>query len=80
VEKFESENNCKVVIDTFDSNETMYAKIRAGAAGYGLIVPSSYLVRLLTAQDLVLPLDHAEAAQSEEHRPCRAPPRSLTRR
>ena len=60
VEKFESEHNCKVVIDTFDSNETMYAKIRAGAAGYDVIVPSSYLVRLLTAQDLVMPLDHAK--------------------
>ena len=29
IQKFEDENNCKVVIDTFDSNETMYAKLRS---------------------------------------------------
>ena len=33
------ENNCKVVIDTFDSNEAMYAKLKAGATGYDLITP-----------------------------------------
>ena len=60
VERFEKEHDCKVVIDTFDSNESMYAKIRAGAAGYDVIVPSSYLVRLLDEQGLVLPLDHAK--------------------
>ncbi|NLF26115.1 MAG: spermidine/putrescine ABC transporter substrate-binding protein, partial [Deltaproteobacteria bacterium] len=29
VQRFEKENGCKVVIDTFDSNEAMYAKIKA---------------------------------------------------
>ena len=33
VTRFESQHNCKVVIDTFDSNESMYAKVRAGATG-----------------------------------------------
>lgn len=59
VTRFERENQCKVIIDTFDSNETMYAKIRAGATGYDIIVPSSYFVHLLASQSFVLPLDHA---------------------
>lgn len=41
VQQFEQENNCKIIIDTFDSNESMYAKIKAGATGYDIIVPSS---------------------------------------
>ncbi|HPT15844.1 MAG TPA: spermidine/putrescine ABC transporter substrate-binding protein, partial [Kiritimatiellia bacterium] len=34
VQQFERENNCKVVIDTYASNEEMYAKLKAGATGY----------------------------------------------
>ena len=30
VQRFEKEHGCRVVIDTFDSNEAMYAKIKAG--------------------------------------------------
>ena len=37
VERFEQENRCRIVIDTFDSNESMYAKIKAGASGYDVI-------------------------------------------
>lgn len=60
VTKFETANRCKVVIDTFDSNESMYAKVRAGAAGYDIIVPSSYMVTLMEQQGLLLPLDAAQ--------------------
>ena len=31
ITQFEREEQCTVVIDTFDSNEVMYAKLRAGA-------------------------------------------------
>ena len=31
VQRFEAENGCRVVIDTFASNEEMYAKLKAGA-------------------------------------------------
>jgi spermidine/putrescine transport system substrate-binding protein len=58
IEQFEKEQNCKVVIDTFDSNEAMYAKLKAGARGYDLITPSSYMVRLMHAQDMLQPLQH----------------------
>jgi spermidine/putrescine transport system substrate-binding protein len=59
VERFERERNCKVVIDTFDSNEAMYAKIKAGASGYDIITPSSYMVSVMFKQDLIQKLNHS---------------------
>ena len=59
VQQFEKENNCKVIIDTFDSNEGMYAKLKAGATGYDVITPSSYMARIMFLQDMLMPLDHA---------------------
>ena len=58
VEKFEKAHSCKVVVDTFDSNETMYAKLKAGGSGYDVITPSSYLVALMARENLVAALDH----------------------
>ena len=59
IRRFEKENACRVVIDTFDSNEAMYAKIKAGAAGYDLLTPSGYMVSLMRAQDMLGTIDHA---------------------
>ena len=58
VARFESEHGCRVVIDTFDSNESMYAKLKAGAAGYDVITPSSYMVSLMHAQGMLQAFDH----------------------
>jgi spermidine/putrescine transport system substrate-binding protein len=57
VSRFEAENRCRVVIDTFDSNEAMYAKLKAGATGYDVITPTSYMVSLMNSQGMLLPLD-----------------------
>jgi spermidine/putrescine transport system substrate-binding protein len=57
VARFEAEHACRVVIDTFDSNEAMYAKIKAGATGYDLITPTSYMVSLMFGQGMLQPLD-----------------------
>jgi spermidine/putrescine transport system substrate-binding protein len=58
--RFEKENSCKLKIDTFDSNEAMYAKLTAGAAGYDVLVPSSYMVKTLVRENRLQPLDHAK--------------------
>jgi spermidine/putrescine transport system substrate-binding protein len=58
VDRFETENKCQVVFDTFDSNEAMYAKLKAGATGYDVITPTSYMVSLMYSQGMLLPLDH----------------------
>lgn len=58
--RFRDELKCKLVIDTFDSNEAMYAKLKAGATGYDVLIPSSYMVKALHREGLLLPLDHAK--------------------
>jgi spermidine/putrescine transport system substrate-binding protein len=59
-EGFEKANNCKVVIDTFDSNEALLAKLESGATGYDLLVPSSYAVQSLNRKGMLMPLDHSK--------------------
>jgi spermidine/putrescine transport system substrate-binding protein len=58
--QFEKENSCQLRIDTFDSNEAMYAKLTAGATGYDVLIPSSYMVKTLVRENRLLPLDHAQ--------------------
>ena len=58
LKRFERENGCRVVIDTFESNEAMYAKLKAGAAGYDILTPTSYMVSVMFDQDMLLRLDH----------------------
>ncbi len=60
VERFEQENGCRVVVDTYDSNESMYAKLKAGATGYDLLFPSSYMVKIMHEQGMIQKLDHAQ--------------------
>lgn len=59
VKRFEKEHACKVSIDTFDSNENMYAKLKAGASGYDLVFPSSYIISVMQAQGMIQKLDAA---------------------
>jgi len=59
VARFERDHACRVVIDTFDSNEALYAKIRAGAIGYDVMTPSTYMTGVLFGQGLLRPLDPA---------------------
>lgn len=60
LEQFEKKFNCTVVVDTFDSNESMYAKLKAGATGYDIIMPSSYQIATMAAEGMILKLDHAK--------------------
>ncbi len=56
---FEEANDCLVEVDYFDSNESMYAKLKAGGGGYDIITPSSYMSAVMRKQDMLLTLDHA---------------------
>ena len=60
VEKFEKQHGCEVVIDTFDSNESMYAKLKAGATGYDLVFPTAYMIQVMHAEGLLQNLDHTQ--------------------
>ncbi|MGV3663245.1 MAG: polyamine ABC transporter substrate-binding protein [Prosthecobacter sp.] len=60
VKKFEKQKGCKVVIDTFDSNESMFAKFKAGAGGYDVVVPTAYMIQVMNAEGMLAPIDHAQ--------------------
>jgi spermidine/putrescine transport system substrate-binding protein len=63
--KFESLHQCSVVIDTYDSNEAMLAKLKGGATGYDIILPSSYMVKALLREKLLAPLDLSKITNSK---------------
>jgi spermidine/putrescine transport system substrate-binding protein len=42
---FEKDTGIKVVLSTYDSNETLLGKLQAGGTGYDVIVPSDYMVK-----------------------------------
>jgi spermidine/putrescine transport system substrate-binding protein len=53
IEKFEKQYNVKVTLDSYDSNETMLAKVRAGGTGYDIVVPSDYTVKIMIEEDML---------------------------
>ncbi|MCU7210215.1 ABC transporter substrate-binding protein [Turicibacter sp. 1E2] len=55
---FEEEFNCKVIYELYDSNETMYQKIKAGGTNYDVAFPSDYMVEKMIKDDLLIPLDY----------------------
>lgn len=57
LEKFEAETGIKVTLDTYDSNETLLAKLQAGAAGYDVVVPSDYMVEIMIAEGMLEKID-----------------------
>ncbi len=65
VSQFEKEFNCKVIIDTFDSNEFMFSKLKAGATGYDIIIPTSYMAKLMYEQKLISKLDLTQIPNSK---------------
>ena len=59
IEAFEKENDCTVVLDTFDTNEAMYAKLKTASPGYDLIFPSNYFISLMEHEGLLHKIDPA---------------------
>jgi len=58
IQQFEKETGIKVNFSTYDSNEIMYAKLRAGKnPGYDIIQPSSYYVDRMRRQNMLEKLD-----------------------
>lgn len=55
---FEREFGVRVTLDTYESNEDLLARLLAGATGYDLVLPSSYVFPVLLGRDLIAPLRH----------------------
>jgi spermidine/putrescine transport system substrate-binding protein len=60
VKGFEKALGVRVVIETFDSNEAMYARLKAGGTGYDLITPSSYYIPRMISEGMIDKIDHSK--------------------
>lgn len=60
VAAFEKKYDCTVEISIFDNNEEMISKLRTdGCDGYDVIVPSTYVVRQMAKERMIVPIDHS---------------------
>jgi spermidine/putrescine transport system substrate-binding protein len=62
LDKFAKEHGVEVTMDTYDSNETLLARLKAGATGYDVAVPGDYMVAILISEGL---LEKTEPNQME---------------
>ncbi len=54
---FEDETGIKVIYDEFETNETMYPKVEAGASSYDVICPSDYMIQKMIDNDMLQELN-----------------------
>jgi spermidine/putrescine transport system substrate-binding protein len=61
INQFTEETGIKVVVDIYDSNESMLARMQAGGGdAYSVIYPSEYMVQEMMDLDLLLELDQSQ--------------------
>ena len=54
---FEEQTGIQVNYVTYDSNESMYTKLKTGGTSYDVIIPSDYMVAMLIQEDMLEPLN-----------------------
>lgn len=57
--KFTQETGIEVTVDSYDSNETLLAKLKQGGAGYDVAIPSHQFVPILIKEQLLEAFDPA---------------------
>ncbi len=57
IKNFQKETGAKIIQDTYASNEELLAKLQAGGTGYDIIVPSDYMVEIMTKSEVIQELD-----------------------
>ncbi len=57
IDEFEEKTGFTVIYDTFDTNESMYAKMKADPTGYDLIFPSEYMAKRMIEEGYISKLD-----------------------
>lgn len=65
IKAFEEETGIKVNYLTFDSNESMYTKLKTGGTTFDVIIPSDYMIAKLISEDMLEPLDFASIPNYE---------------
>tara|TARA_Y100001970_G_scaffold27001_1_gene32772 strand:+ start:1695 stop:2726 length:1032 start_codon:yes stop_codon:yes gene_type:complete len=63
IQKFESETGIEVTMDTYDSNESLLAALKAGKMGsYDLAVPGDYMVEIMADEGMLDTIGEGELA------------------
>lgn len=60
LEDFSKETGIKVIYSTYESNESMYAKLKTQGEGYDLVVPSTYFVSKMRKEGMLQEIDHSK--------------------
>lgn len=53
IDMFEKETGITVVYEEFETNESMYPKVQAGAVSYDVVCPSDYMIQRMIENDLL---------------------------
>ena len=67
LEMFEKETGIHVVLDTFDTNESMYPRVSEGAVHYDVICPSDYMIQKMIDNGLLQPLDFNKLPEAKKN-------------
>ena len=67
IKEFEALTGIKVEYTTFDSNESLYAKLKNGSASYDVIIPSDYMVSRLNEEGMLQKLDYSNIPNFEKY-------------
>jgi spermidine/putrescine transport system substrate-binding protein len=66
-DRFTQSTGIAVVVQTYDSNETMLAKIQAGGGQqFSILYPSDYMVQQMIALGLLATIDHTQLRGLED--------------
>ncbi len=59
LEQFEEETGIHVEYDTFNDNESMYAKVKtSGSDSYDVVIPSDYMIKKMIDEDMLAPINY----------------------
>ena len=67
--KFEQEFDCKVKLDSYSTCDEMYAKIKGGAKGYDIVIPSNDFVSIMIKQGMLRELDQSKLTNRNKINP-----------
>lgn len=57
IKDFEKEYGIKVNYETYDTNESMYTKIKSGGSNYDVCIPSDYMIQKMINEDMLEKID-----------------------
>lgn len=69
IQTFEKNSGVRIVVSNYSSNEELLAKIQAGASGYDVVVPSDYMVFVMSKLGLLTPIDSALLTNTKDIEP-----------